>query len=530
MFIKKTLLAITTAALIGLTACTNEVQTELKSFISTPADAMKVVEMIDSIVVADMTTEQEIEQIYLQYCNLDNNTRELVTNYEKLENYRAEITKLYHTETKKGDGMDRSKVNIGTYCFNQQCWNDEGVQALVDCGIDFIANASYDDRLLDLLDKYGVGAFVSGAFPGWYTGGVNNGNVGTASVSNPISAYEKSLAKFVDRPCIWGIDIGDEPWSADIPHFGEVIDYMHENLPDKLMYLNLMCASFGYNSDEHKINGEKIAPADAYVEYINNDYLCFDNYPYADGKEILPKRYSWFFAHMQHANNLCNEYDLDYWMVIQANSLHGDYMTEDQLRMQSSLCLAHGVRVISWACWNAGWYEFNISDAQGNLNEVYYRVQNINKEIDNISLVYSKYDNIETGCLGINPLKLYGIGKGDTRYPDAEFKIEEIENCSISEIKTNKNQLVVAGYFEKLQGEGSAIMFTNQTNYWGEENLEYIYWCGEDPVANVYFTVADPDAKVLAYYNGEAFEPEYLGNGEYKLRIENSDNVFVTID
>ena len=275
MKFKKTILALGIAVLALTTACgtSNEPAPTAKAFFPNEEDAAKVVEMIDSITVADMTTEYEIEQIYLAYCNLDEDIKGLVTNYEQLDKYRNQITSLYYTEALRGDGMDRTQVNIGTYCFNPQCWNDEGVKALADCGIDFIANANYDDTLLSLLDKYGVGAFVSGAVPGWYTGGINYGNVGMASVYNPISAYEASIANFVDRDCIWGIDIGDEPWNEDFPHFGDVIDYLHEAVPEKLIYLNLLPNFKDKNTPDM---------LETYVEYVDTDYICYDNYTYND--------------------------------------------------------------------------------------------------------------------------------------------------------------------------------------------------------------------------------------------------------
>lgn len=529
MKFKKTLLALGIAALAFTTACSNnEPLPAVMSFHPTAEDAAKVVEMIDSITVADMTTEQEIEQIYLSYCNLDDENRELVTNYDKLTEYRKAISELYYTEPRQGSRMDRTKVNIGTYCFNQQCWNDEGVQALVDCGIDFIANASYNDTLLDLLDKYGVGAFASGVVPGWYTGGINNGNVGFASTYNPLSSYETAVANFVDRDCIWGIDIGDEPWSVDIPHFGKVIDYLQEAIPDKIMYLNLLPGAWGYKSSDFAIDGEMIDPVSAFAKYVNTDYISYDMYPYHEDPKKIIDDFSYFFECLQHTQDTCNANDRDLWVVIQANSKSGRYLTEKEVRMQASACLAYGARALTWACWNAGWFDYNIADSQGNLGDVYYHVQKINKEIDTISLVYSKYENVDTGFLDLDPM-LIESETHKTPAKDRMFDIKAIENCSVSEVKASNNTIVATGYFEKLQGEGSALMFANATDYWTSE-CDFNHWSSENASATVFFTVKDPEAKVMAYYNGDAFEPEYLGNGQYRLTIGNSDNVFVTIE
>ncbi|MBE6890933.1 MAG: hypothetical protein E7481_02780 [Ruminococcaceae bacterium] len=533
MKFRKALLVLGLSALALTTACSSdEPLPTVMSFNTTAADAAKVVEMIDSITVADMTTEQEIEKIYLAYCNLDESTRELVTNYDKLTGYRKTISELYYTEPKLGSRMDRTKINIGTYCFNPQCWNDEGVQALVDCGIDFIANASYDNTLLDLLDKYGVGAFASGVVPGWYTGGGNPApaNVGTASTALPLSSYETAAANFVDRDCIWGIDLGDEPWSQDIPHFAEIIDYCKEVFPGKIPYLNLLPPLYHYNRGQMYLDGVEIGHIDSYAQYVKADYLSYDQYPYGDlGIDI--DRFNDFYAGMIFTSKICNENDMDLWTVIQANSQHGAYLTENQLRMQLGLCLANGVRTITWACWNAGWFDYNIVDSQGKLGDVYYSLQKVNADIDTISLVYSKYYIVTTGAVGLEPLKLTTKSESLKYLPttDTTLKLSEIKNCSVSEITTSENVIVTAGYFEKLQGEGSAIMFANTTNFWGD-TWSKLYWCDDSPSATVYFTVKDPEAKVMAYYNGDAFEPEYVENGQYRLTIGNCDNVFVTIE
>ena len=63
MKFRKALLGLGLSALALTTACSSdESLPTLMSFHPTAEDAAKVVEMIDSITVADMTTEQEIEQ------------------------------------------------------------------------------------------------------------------------------------------------------------------------------------------------------------------------------------------------------------------------------------------------------------------------------------------------------------------------------------------------------------------------------------------------------------------------------------
>ena len=513
MKFRKAILAISIATLALTTACNSKDESlpTIKSFLPTQEDAIQIVDMIDSVELADMTTEDEIEQIYLAYCNLDEDAKGFVTNYEKLVEYRNQITQLYHTEDKQDSRMDRSKINIGTYCFNPQCWNDEGVQALAACGIDFIANASYNEELLSLLDKYEVGAFVSGAVPGWYTGGTDIGNVGMASTYNPISSYESALATFVDRDCIWGIDIGDEPWIEDLPHFGDVIDYLHEKVPGKVIYLNLL-----------PIFNELPTPKllENYVNYVDTDYICYDNYTYNNYMHDKNNNRKGFMttllSNLQYAANICRESNRDLWIVVQSSVLGDTPLKEDHLRSIASATLIFGTRTFSWACWTAGWYENHIADSQGNLTETYYELQKVNNETHNLSPIYSRYKSIDAGYITINPELI-----GTPNVPNIKkLDVDSLKNCPIQTITATSNSQIIAGYFEKREGAGSAVMFANLTDIIGEET----------PPAFIEFTVKNPESKVLAYYNGEAYEPEHLGNGQYRIKIENSDNIFVTID
>ena len=125
MKFKKTLLALGLSTLALTTACSSdEPLPTVMSFNATAEDAAKLVEKIDSITVADMTTENEIEQLFVEYCNLNEDIQTLVTNYEKLDEYRNQITKLYHTEEKQGPRIDRSRRGCKHTYPRQPCGTD----------------------------------------------------------------------------------------------------------------------------------------------------------------------------------------------------------------------------------------------------------------------------------------------------------------------------------------------------------------------------------------------------------------------
>ena len=270
MKIRKILFTLSAVAAILTTSCNGEALVA-PVYEDYEAEAAAVTAMIDAIETVSFETEAAIDEAFAAYCYLDENARELVLNYEKLDEYRNQLARLYYPDGWQGNRMDRSKINIGTYCFNSQCWNDEGVKALADCGIDLLSAVSYNNDLFDLLEKYGVGAFVSGIVPSWYSGGGEPANAGTMSTSLPLTAYDAGMESFVDRDCIWAIDVGDEPVTQDIPHFGDVIDYISPAFPNQLIYLNLL---------PEFTQGSKYTDnyLETYVENVNTDYISYDHY------------------------------------------------------------------------------------------------------------------------------------------------------------------------------------------------------------------------------------------------------------
>lgn len=471
-----------------------------------------VVAMIENISSADLSSEKTVDKAYCAYCSLDKEKRGEVTNIVKLTGYREDIAKLYNSQKKQGPRINRAKVNIGTYCFNKQCWNDDGVRALRDAGIDFLSNAANDKELLALLEKYGIGAFVAGVVPGWYSGG-DRINAGKMSEMNPLSAYDAGMKSFEDRECIWGIDIGDEPDDLDFPHYGKVFDYLTPAFPNQLLYLNLLPALNQYYENHIR----------KYAEEVKADYICYDHYIWGWQERSREGNVEAWLNNIHIVQQVSRELGRDLWIVIQASSNHDIPLNEEEIRVSASLSLTFGARVLSWACWSAGWFNYHVVDDNGNLNEVYYYIKKVNEEVSNLSPVYMRYDCVKAGYIAGNS---YDLTKDKHPCNPCEKTCEKlvpdsIENCSISVIEADDDSVIIAGYFEKKLGGGSAVMITNISDY---------YCRGGEGRQRVTFTLKNPDACVSAYYNGEAAEIENLGDGKYSAEIGNSDNLFVVIE
>lgn len=498
----KKMILITGAALsLTLSSCSSESVLENIPFFNT--DSASVVSMIDAITVADLTTEQAVEDAYVAYSALDDSVKSEVSNIDKLLGYRKEITKLYDVKDRLGDRIDHSEFLIGTYCVNPQCWTEEGIKALADCGIDVVTGGANDKTLLDLCEKNGVGVFLS-YLSGWYGG--DGSNAGGFASAVPAGTYSAQAENFVDHPAIWAMDVGDEPNSAEFPHYGVMIDEAEAAFPDKQIYLNLYP---NYASEKQMGCKTYYEYIEKYVENIDTDYICYDHYIYAANNPTA------FFSNLGIVSQAAIEEDRDFWIVLQVSADHPEnWLTTQQLRYQAYSSMAFGTKVIHWACWTAGWYILHPVDGDGNLTEEYPRLQTVNHEIKELSPIYMRYTCKDTAFIDNYSSK---------ERVDSEFLKycgKDLDQKVLSEVKSIADSTIVMGYFEKNVGDGSAFMITNVTDP----------YCETENTGVVKFKTADTQAIVTAYFGDAASRLIPDSNGYYTVYIENGDGIFVTVE
>ena len=345
-------------------------------------------------------------------------------------------------------GMDRSRLNIGTYYLRPYACSEENVKALADCDIDFVVCMQDDKPTLDLFSKYGVGAVVSGILPGWWGG--DGERAGKLEEINPMEKYEEAAAKFESHPAIWGIDIGDEPSALDFPYYGKVFKRVDELFPQQFPYLNLYpnYASVAVNSATQTINQLGTTTyAEHIAEYCKNvpaDYLCYDFYVYSCD---VPHAYD----NLRIVADACRANSLSMWIVLQVNSLYPErWISENQLRFQAYSAMAFGVENIIWACWTAGWWSNQVLDGNGNKTEQYPKLKKINAEIRTMADAYMKYRNVKTSFIGF---------KGtDWLAADGLEGVEVLSDGVFEDLRlTDDTPLLAGSMIKRSAGKGSAL-------------------------------------------------------------------------
>ena len=530
---------------------------------STPAEAPKfdvgsnpeeISARISEIGEVSLEKENMIEAIYIDYCGMNEVEQAKVENLDVLQSARDEIAKLYNTEEKDGERIDRSKILTGVYCFNTR--TEERLQWVKEAGIDIIIGAPYDMEFLDLLQKYEMGAFLS-YLPGWYGGNSDIAAViaGTMAAQIPSGSYNSYAESFVDHPAIWAMDVGDEPSSQDIPHYGVMIEEAKALFPGKLIFLNL------YPNHASRVQ----QGVDTYQEYIdifdenvNTDYLSYDFYNIVRNNSYLDKTtthgrnmINWrLLSHVENlriAANACRDEGIDLWTVIQAgaNSYLNDHITQDYITKGQTLSqiyagMTFGTKAFFWACWEDGWNDAqtNMVNSAGEKTPSYYSVQYANEKLKELSPVYMKYTNTDAAFFGdtdqlTNLSYIYLVANDDSN-PEELFDFMSYDDNKLDQnVFTNINvtrddAIILAGSFVKNSGDGSAMMFANVSDFGAYGNFDgNIYENTYN--TEITFKVNTPNAKVYIYHTDYTSELVPDENGVYSFELMNTQGAFVTV-
>lgn len=313
--------------------------------------------------------------------------------------------------------MDRSKLQIGTYCLAARERDEAHVKDIRDCGIDFIYGIPASDRrTLDLCAKHGLGVIATGAVPFWH--GMDGSQAGQMRDRQPVESFAKAMDAYEDHPAIWMLDYVDEPSALDYPHIAKVTSLMLEKCPKGVLpYINLYpnYASVVGNTAKQTVNqlGTKTYAehVDAYVKNVPLDYVSFDFYIYSvRGEDARKTKLEKFHENLKDIADACRATGKSLWYIPQVNSSYGElWLSENMLRFQAYLSMCYGAEVINWACWGIegeaekldmpglnGWWTNNVLTLTGEKTEQYDKLKKVNGELHRIGEPYMLYRNVAT--------------------------------------------------------------------------------------------------------------------------------------
>lgn len=214
-------------------------------------------------------------------------------------------------------------------------------------------------RQLELCNKYGMKALV--ALPG-YLKGANEGKQAEAEV--------KKQEAFSDHDACWGYMLSDEPSAKDFPNIGYMVDYLRENRPGKLGYVNLFP---NYASPKQLGTKTYEKHVTRFVDEVNPDVLCMDHYPYMEpdidamnldhtSDWVLDKENpligkisrAGYCENLELFRDVAQEKGIPFWNFFNVMPFgrHSD-PTEAQLRWQVYTSIAYGAKGILYFCYQS---------------------------------------------------------------------------------------------------------------------------------------------------------------------------------
>jgi len=355
---------------------------------------------------------------------------------------------------------------------------------------------------LDLFAKYGLGAIVVGALP---------------SNSYTYRSYQAKLEKFVDHPAIWGIYFADEPTAVYFPEMGQEFGWVRELMPEELIYVNLFpygastaqSEADRYNSDLGTMSYEEYI--EAYCQYFNSEFICFDYYPYSYSKQNFDVGLSKYYENFRIVKRACDKTGRGLWFVGQVNSSRPHtFISTNQIRFQAFTGMTFGVENIEWACYSAGWWYNQIVDEDGNKTEQYDKMKTVNWEIHTIAEEYMKYRNVTTHFVGFDP-----ESKAMTEYLTCA-PVESLTTEVFADVRSDNGAPLVIGEMVSRHEDGShALMICASDDPYDVNNQSY----------NIVFRADNRSVRAIGG-NGD-IPVSKLADGSYSVPISSNAGMLI---
>jgi len=467
--------------------------------------------MIAAIDGATLENAAMIDDAYLAYWSLPEAARAKVTSYETLQTLRSELTKAYVVKEYKDDRIPHNEIILGGYGIAYS--HDAALQALVDCGFDFVWNGAHlsDRESLDRYQQYGIGLFMNGTLTGLPVGYTITEEEFRAGMAN----------MYPDHEAVWLIDHIDEPQHNNMINLWRTGKIIYEEcFPHSAYIQNLVPV---YASLDH-INPDRLYSW-TYTNTVATftDIICFDHYLYApenDGGLRGANRLTCWLDELDILSNWCIQYEKDLYAIIQNTDVwhYGDpqySVNVDMMKFQAYTAMAYGAKALAW--FHTGHPNDFITDAEGNRNEMYDMLKETHDGVLAMEPVYMRYTYKSHALVydEKSPLSATMEVYQGNKDPKA------MKQSSLTDIQVGKKNAVLIGAFDKNVGEGEAFLLVGCNNYRFNKK--------EVQEATVTFKAVNPDAVITAYVNGIPTVLRPDANGVYTVTIHHTDAVLMTV-
>jgi len=280
---------------------------------------------------------------------------------------------------------------------------------------------------------------------------------------------EKIVNRFINYPALAGYYLRDEPISNDFPHLGELARRIQAIDNNHYCYINLFP---NYASPEQLGIPTYLEYVQSFLKEVPVQFLSFDHYPirsYAGVRSL----YSGWYENLEIISDEACKAGIPFW-AFALTIAHHPYPipTLADLRLQVYSNLAYGAQGIQYfTYWTTDPLVYNDCPigSDGKKTDIWYKVQQMNREIKALSKVFLsaqviKVEHIATNASGENADIPIATTRFDFANRPAEasiikkFAIPNNTNALVSFLK-NGNRAYMVIVNKNLEG-GDNVTFT----------------------------------------------------------------------
>lgn len=268
---------------------------------------------------------------------------------------------------------------------------------------------------------------------------------------------EKTVIRFKDHPANAGYFLQDEPSTTYSPSLKKLVEKIESFDNTRFCYINLL-PNYHSNKDYVAENYEEYIKH--FVENIPLKILSFDFYPIVNNYYLRP---SWY-NNLEIIKNESEKEGIPFWAFALTSS-HWEYPipTLEHLRLQVYSNLAYGAKGIQYfTFWipDKDYYTSAPIDKNGNKTNVYYLLQQMNKEIHRFAYIFQTSN--------VNRVSHYGdIPEGTTQFSNAPYFMRSIDirggNALLSEMENDDNSFFMIQNTNLNKEIGITIQLDEQT-------------------------------------------------------------------
>ncbi|XFA98608.1 beta-galactosidase [Candidatus Izemoplasma sp. B36] len=204
-----------------------------------------------------------------------------------------------------------------------------------------------------------------------------------------------ALDRYKDYEAFGGVMVMDEPGVQSFNNLGLLHQSFKTYLPNDAFYINLLPT---YATNNQLINGAAGGNISddtftyeeylqRYVTQVDPKFISYDFYPLV-GMEYGDLR-DGYFEQMSMVRNIAYQNDIPFWVFIQSCTFSSGHLrvpNQAEVMWQVSTSLAYGAKGIQYFTYytpmeGSGSFEGGMVDSSGNINPMYYIVQEANQHI-----------------------------------------------------------------------------------------------------------------------------------------------------